>query len=340
MNTGLSRVFWAGLLATAVVWTSEISMAAEQSYGLVIHGGAGTLKRESMPPETEAAIREAMADALHAGHRILAGGGGSLDAVIAAVSLLEDSPLFNAGKGSVYTWEETHELDASLMRGSDLAAGAVAAVRNVRNPIKLARRVMEDSPHVMLAGEGAELFAQEVGEELVDNTWFDTDFRLEQLHQAKKQADPSAMLNPLATDNKFGTVGAVALDKDGNLAAATSTGGTTAKRWGRVGDSPIIGAGTYADNNSCAVSATGHGELFIRHTVAHDICARLAYQDISLAEAAEYVVMEKLVAGGGDGGVIAIDAQGNISMPFNTEGMYRGFRLGADDPVVQIFKDE
>jgi len=340
MNIRFFGAGFAGLATTALIWASGVSMASEQVYGLVIHGGAGTLTRENLPAETETALRKTLADALHAGHRILAGGGRSLDAVIASVSVLEDSPLFNAGKGAVYTWEETHELDASLMDGRDLAAGAVAAVRNVRSPIELARRVMDDSPHVMLAGVGAELFAQEVGVELVENSWFDTEFRLEQLHIAKQETDPAALLNPLAVENKFGTVGAVALDKDGNLAAATSTGGTTAKRWGRVGDSPLIGAGTYADNNSCAVSATGHGEYFIRHAVAHDICARLAYQKVSLAEAAEYVVMEKLADAGGDGGVIAIDRDGNIAMPFNTEGMYRGHRLGADDPVVRIFKEE
>ncbi len=337
------RLYGASLAIVAMMTgllTGGVSMADENAYGLVIHGGAGTLTRENLPPETEAAIRKALGDALYAGHRMLAGGGDSMDAAIAAVVILEDSPLFNAGRGSVYTWEETHELDASLMDGRDLSAGAVAAVRNVRNPILLARKVMEDSPHVMLAGEGAELFAREAGVELVDNSWFDTDFRLEQLHKAKKESDPSAMLNPLALDNKFGTVGAVALDRHGNLAAATSTGGTTGKRWGRVGDSPIIGAGTYADNASCAVSATGHGEYFIRHTVAHDVCARMAYREEPLSVAADYVVMDKLDRAGGDGGVIAIDARGNIAMPFNTEGMYRGYRVGSDDPVVLIFRDQ
>lgn len=315
-------------------------MASEQVYGLVIHGGAGTLTRKNLPPETETAIREALTDALHAGHRILSGGGSSMDAVVAAVSVLEDSPLFNAGKGSVYTWDETHELDASLMNGENLACGAVASVRNVRNPITLARKVMEDSPHVMMAGEGAERFAETVGVELVENDWFNTDFRLQQLRKAKLANDPSAMLNPLESETKYGTVGAVALDKDGNLAAATSTGGTTGKRWGRVGDSPIIGAGTYANNKSCAVSATGHGEHFIRYVVAHDICARVEHQGVSLADAAEFVVMERLAEAGGDGGVIAMDTQGNITMPFNSEGMYRGYRQGTGDPVVQIFKEE
>ncbi|MBT8135740.1 MAG: isoaspartyl peptidase/L-asparaginase [Gammaproteobacteria bacterium] len=340
MNTGILSVVRTILAAATIVLASGVSVAAEDNYGLVIHGGAGTIERKNLTPEAEEQIRAVLTDALHAGHRILAGGGDSVDAVVAAVTVMEDSPLFNAGRGSVYTWEETHELDASLMDGRDLGAGAVAAVRNVRNPIVLARRVMEDSPHVMLAGVGAEEFALESGVELVDNSWFNTDFRLQQLNKAKKAADPQAMLNPLDADDKFGTVGAVALDKSGNLAAATSTGGTTAKRWGRVGDSPIIGAGTYADNASCAVSATGHGEYFIRHAVAHDICARFAYQDTSLVAAADYVVMEKLVAAGGSGGVVAIDTKGNIAMPFNSEGMYRGYRLGAGNPVVLIFKED
>ncbi len=315
-------------------------MSTERAYGLVIHGGAGTLLRKNLTVATETAIRETLTDALHAGHRILSGGGESLDAVIAAVTILEDSPLFNAGKGAVYTWEGTHELDASLMDGRDLSAGAVAGVRNVRNPIELARRVMTDSPHVMLVGEGAEAFAREVGVELVENSYFDTEFRWQQLQRKKETTDPDAMLNPLGLEHKFGTVGAVALNQHGNLAAATSTGGTTAKRWGRVGDSPLIGAGTYADNRSCAVSATGHGEHFIRHVVAHDICARMTYQGTSLAEAAEFVIMEKLAKAGGDGGVIAIDSKGNIVLPFNTPGMYRGYRLGSDKPVVLTFKDK
>ncbi len=252
--------------------------------------------------------------------------------------VLEDSPLFNAGKGSVYTWEGSHELDASLMDGRDLSAGAVAGVRHIRNPIELAHHVMNESPHVLLIGEGAELFAREVGVELVENSYFDTEFRLQQLHKKKEIIDPDAMLNPLGLDSKYGTVGAVALDKSGNLAAATSTGSTTAKRWGRVGDSPLIGAGTYADNRSCAVSATGHGEYFMRHVVAHDICAKMVYQDTSLAAAAEFVIMEKLAEAGGEGGIIAIDRQGNIALPFNTAGMYRGYQLGSAQPVMQIFK--
>ena len=315
------------------------SMADDNTFGLAVHGGAGTLTRDKLDADTERAIRASLDESLAAGYAILARGGSALDAVIEAVRILEDSPLFNAGKGSVYTWDETHELDASLMVGSTHAAGAVAAVRNVRNPILLARKVMEDSPHVMLAGEGAESFAREVGVELVDNDWFGTEFRLEQLRKAKAADDMRSMLNPLAADNKFGTVGAVALDRNGELAAATSTGGTTGKRWGRVGDSPIIGAGTFADAG-CAVSATGHGEYFIRHAVAHDICARRAYRQISLQDAADEVVMDVLVKAGGDGGVIAIDGSGAIAMPFNSEGMYRGYRRNGEAAVVQIFGDE
>lgn len=329
------------LLTTLVVagCGSVQSMADESTYGLVIHGGAGTLTRDKLDADTEREIRARLEESLAAGHAILARGGSALDAVVESVRILEDSPLFNAGKGAVYTWNETHELDASLMVGSTRAAGAVAAVTNVRNPILLARKVMEESPHVLLAGEGAESFAREVGVQLVDNDWFDTEFRLEQLREAKRSDDLRSMLNPLAADNKYGTVGAVALDRHGELAAATSTGGTTAKRWGRVGDSPIIGAGTYADDG-CAVSATGHGEFFIRHAVAHDICARRRYRQVPLAAAADEVVMDVLVRAGGDGGVIAIDRSGAIAMPFNSDGMYRGYRRAGEPAVVRIFGDE
>lgn len=329
------------LLTTLVVagCGSVQSMADESTYGLVIHGGAGTLTRDKLDADTEREIRARLEESLAAGHAILARGGSALDAVVESVRILEDSPLFNAGKGAVYTWNETHELDASLMVGSTRAAGAVAAVTNVRNPILLARKVMEESPHVLLAGEGAESFAREVGVQLVDNDWFDTEFRLEQLREAKRSDDLRSMLNPLAADNKYGTVGAVALDRRGELAAATSTGGTTAKRWGRVGDSPIIGAGTYADDE-CAVSATGHGEFFIRHAVAHDICARRRYRQVPLAAAADEVVMDVLVRAGGDGGVIAIDRSGAIAMPFNSDGMYRGYRRAGEPAVVRIFGDE
>ena len=327
------------VLAASCGVRSETGVAEQQTYGLAIHGGAGTLTREKLTPEVEKTIRAKLSEAMAAGHGMLADGGTSLDAVVATLRILEDSPLFNAGKGAVYTWEETHELDASLMTGHDKAAGAVAGVRNVRNPIELARRVMEDSPHVMLAGEGAEAFARKAGVELVDNSYFDTDFRFEQLQRARERAGDRALLNPLWTENKFGTVGAVAVDRHGNLAAGTSTGGTTAKRWGRIGDSPVIGAGTYADER-CAISATGHGEYFIRYTVAHDVCARMAYLNVPLAEAADTVVNQILADAGGDGGIIAIDRDGNVAMPFNTRGMYRGYRVGNGDPVVQIFAEE
>lgn len=326
-------------LSACSVSENETPMSTEQTFGLVIHGGAGTLTRDKLSPAHEKQIRQALQASLAAGYEILARGGSSLDAVVAAVVLLEDSPLFNAGKGAVYTWEETHELDASLMVSDGQRAGAVASVRHVRNPIVLARKVMEESPHVMLAGEGADQFARKVGVELVENSWFDTEFRLEQLREAKKAEDLRGHLNRLDVEKKFGTVGAVAVDKSGALAAATSTGGTTAKRWGRVGDSPLIGAGTYADAE-CAVSATGHGEYFIRHAVAHDICARRAYLNVPLSSAADMVVMDILVAAGGEGGVVAIDRHGNIAMPFNSEGMYRGYQLGNAAPVTQIFGDE
>ena len=321
--------------------TTEEPDVAEARFGLAVHGGAGTLRRSEISGEQERAVREALTRALDAGHAILAAGGTSLDAVTEAVAILEDSPLFNAGRGSVYTHDRAHELDASIMNGADLAAGAVAGVRRIRNPIRLARAVMEASDHVMLAGEGAERFAAARGIDFVDNDFFHTDRRLEQLEQAirRERGGDAAIVNPLAADEKFGTVGAVALDRHGNLAAATSTGGMTNKRWGRIGDSPVIGAGTYADNASCAVSATGHGEYFIRHAVAHDICARVRYLGESVDVAAATVVGDTLVKAGGSGGVIALDRNGAVAMPFNTEGMYRGFRRGNEAAVTAIYSD-
>lgn len=290
---------------------------------IAIHGGAGTINRDTLAPETEAGIRAALLEAVQAGHEVLATGGTSLDAVARAVTLLEDSPHFNAGKGSVFNAQGKHEMDASIMDGGTLEAGAVAAVRSIRNPVVLARKVMTDSPHVMLIGEGAEEFARSQGITFENDAYFYTEHRWQQLLQARASDNPEAHLVSESPDRWLSTVGAVALDAHGNLAAATSTGGTTNKRWGRVGDSPIIGAGTFADNRSCAVSATGHGEFFIRAAVAKDICARVQYQGVSVAEAAQAVVMGDLIKMGGEGGVIAIGPGGDIALTFNTPGMYR-----------------
>jgi beta-aspartyl-peptidase (threonine type) len=316
-------------------------------WGIAIHGGAGVLDRASLSPEREAEMRAVLAASLQAGHGILAKGGSSLDAVTAAIRILEDSPLFNAGKGAVFTHEGTNELDAALMNGHTREAGAVAGLRHVRNPIALARAVMEKSPHVMMIGEGAERFAEQEGIALVPESYFYTEERWQALQRAlaaeKKAPSPpgkpqSFWESPAGRDHKFGTVGAVALDQAGHLAAGTSTGGMTNKRIGRVGDSPIIGAGTYADED-CAVSATGHGEYFIRYTVARDVCARVEYSGMGLATAADRVVMDTLVKAGGEGGIIAMDAQGNVAMPFNSKGMYRGY-MGADGGAsVAIFRD-
>ncbi|HEY6191196.1 MAG TPA: isoaspartyl peptidase/L-asparaginase [Bacteroidota bacterium] len=312
-------------------------------FRLVIHGGAGTISRGQMSPELEKEYRDKLLEALKTGYEILRNDGSSLDAVERVITILEDSPLFNAGKGSVFTHEGTNELDASIMDGKTLKAGSVAAVKHIKNPISLARLVMEKSPHVMLVGEGAETFAKAHGVELVPQGYFYTQKRWDQLQKAlKDEKDSSAgrKAQPADTsEGKHGTVGCVALDKGGNLAAGTSTGGTTNKRFGRVGDSPIIGAGTYANNLTCAVSATGTGEFFIRSVVAHDISALMEYAGMSLQNAADKVVMEKLPKMAGDGGVIAIDKDGNIAMPFNTTGMYRAYIDADGKPVVKIYKE-
>jgi beta-aspartyl-peptidase (threonine type) len=336
------------ILLTLLLPTAALSQTApEPNWGIVIHGGAGTIERGSMTPEMEAQCRERLAAALRAGHDVLEGGGSSLDAVQAAITVMEDSPLFNAGKGAVFTHEGKNELDAAIMDGATRRAGAVARLRHVRNPIQLARAVMERSPHVMLVGDGAEEFALEQGIPLVPESYFYTEARWRSLQRAieeEKRARggaPTAMTEDLwnARTRKFGTVGAVALDRHGNLAAGTSTGGLTDKRWGRVGDSPIIGAGTYADNRCQGSSATGTGEYFIRAVVGHDICALMMYRGLSLKDAAEEVVMKELVAMGGDGGVIAMDRSGNYVTTFNTSGMYRGY-MGKDGrAVVGIYKD-
>ncbi|KAF1715166.1 isoaspartyl peptidase/L-asparaginase [Pseudoxanthomonas yeongjuensis] len=308
-----------------------------QHFTLVIHGGAGVIERDQLSAADEQSIRADLEQALEAGRAILANGGSALDAVEAAVVALEESPRFNAGKGSVYNADGRHELDASLMEGRTRRAGAVAGVETIRNPVKLARAVMEHSPHVMMISAGAEQFADTQPQiERVTNEWFDTDARRAQLdqEQARERAESADADN--LRGKYFGTVGAVALDTHGNLAAATSTGGMTNKRYGRVGDSPLIGAGTWADER-CAVSGTGWGEFFIRNAVAHDIAARMAYGGASLAAAADAVILQRVPELGGDGGAIAVDRDGNIAMPFSTSGMYRGWAKGDGSRGVAIF---
>ncbi len=292
---------------------------------LVIHGGAGTILKENMTAEMEKAYREKLNEALQVGYKMLENGGTSMEAVIASIQVMEKSPLFNSGVGAVYTHEGRNELDASVMDGHTGKAGAVAGVTTIKSPIRAALEVMNNSPHVMMSGPGAEEFAKEQGLEMVDNAYFGTKRRKKALEKAlEKEAEQTSDLLQYQ-DWKYGTVGAVALDKAGNIAAGTSTGGMTNKRYGRIGDSPIIGAGTFAENSSCGVSATGHGEYFIRNAVAYDIAARMKYLHTSVEQSARKVIQEKLVKKGGSGGVICLDREGNIAMEFNTPGMYRGF---------------
>ena len=312
---------------------------SKSSFALVIHGGAGTISPQAMTKEKEIQYRQKLKDALEAGYKVLQKNGSSLDAVIAAINIMEDSPLFNAGKGAVFTYDGTNELDASIMEGKTLQAGAVAGVSHIKNPIDLARLVMEKSPHVLLAGKGAENFARDLGMKMVLDKYFFTQRRFKQLEEIQSRKKKISFFYKSDQIYKFGTVGCVALDKSGDLAAGTSTGGMTNKRYGRVGDSPIIGAGTYANNKTCAVSATGHGEFFIRYAVAHDISALVEYKSMSLKDAADLVVNQKLVAAGGSGGIIAIDKNGNIAMPFNTTGMYRGYKKSDGETMIKIFRD-
>ena len=305
-------------------------------YTLAIHGGAGTIDPDKMTPAKEVAYRNGLMNALQAGEKILSAGGSSLDAVEAAVIQLENDPLFNAGKGSVFTHEGSHEMDASIMRGDTLEAGAAAGVRGVQNPVTLARAIMEKSEHVMLCRDGAEAFAKHIGLPFQNDEYFFDAFRHDQWQHALKE---NVVQLDHADDKKFGTVGAVALDIHGNLAAATSTGGMTNKRWGRVGDSPIIGAGTYANNLNCAISCTGHGEYFIRAVVAYDIACLMEYKGLSLQQACDIVVKDKLVKMGGEGGLIAADALGNLCLPFNSSGMYRGWLKNDIPPTVRIYRD-
>ncbi len=307
----------------------------------VMHGGAGTITRQNMTPEAEKHIRDAMELALRTGHEVLTHGGTSVDAVEKAIRVLEDSPYFNAGKGAVFTHEGRNELDSAIMDGKTMKAGAVAGVTIIKNPISAARAVMEKSPHVLLTGKGAELFATKMGLDIVDPSYFWTESRWKALQRELMREEgmkPHAE-KPEPGDHKYGTVGAVALDENGNLAAGTSTGGTTNKLYGRVGDSPIIGAGTYAANDSVAVSCTGTGEYFIRWTVAYDIAALVKYRGMSVEQAGNEVIHTKLEKVNGDGGAIILDRKGNFAMPFNTEGMYRGW-IGDDGvPHVQFYKD-
>ena len=303
-------------------------------YGLAIHGGAGTLPRAEAGGDKELHYRAGLAAALDAGYAVLQGRGTSLEAVTRAIVSLEDNPLFNAGKGSVFTFDGRNELDAAIMDGSTLKAGAVCGVTHIKNPIELARTVMEHSEFVMLSGEGAEEFALSRGFALVPRSYFHTPERWRQLERIR---GGDAGLSAL-TISHVGTVGAVALDADGRLAAATSTGGMTGKRYNRIGDSPIIGAGTYADDRSCAVSATGHGEIFIRAAVAHDICSRMRFGGRALRDAVREVVLEELPAMRGEGGVIAIDGRGDIAMEFNSEGMFRASRKAGEEAQIAIYR--
>lgn len=323
---------------------------------LLVHGGAGVIRREQMTRALEGRFIAKLGDSLKAGHKVLKSGGTSLDAVVAAVKVLEDSPLFNAGKGAVLTRDRRIELDAAIMDGATLKAGAVGCITNVKNPITAARAVMEHTNHVMLIGKGADVFlrkgAKSYGLTLVEPDYFVTARRVKQLEEAlereaelngsrsgtlKKRGKAAKSIG--FDENKFGTVGAVALDLAGNLAAATSTGGITAKRYGRLGDSPLIGSGTYADNDSCAVSCTGHGEYFIRHVVSYDIAARMKYLSESVSQAAKHVVHTSLGNVGGEGGLIALDRHGNLAMPFNTAGMFRGAITKDGDVCVSIYGD-
>lgn len=307
-------------------------------YGIAVHGGAGTILRSSMTKEKEEAYRLALQEAILAGENILKKGGSSLDAVEHAVRNLEDCPLFNAGKGSVFTHEGKNEMDASIMNGANLMAGAVSGVQHLKNPVTLARCVMERSDHVFLTGSGAIDFARSMQLEFMPPDYFFNSSRYEQLLKAR-QADAVIMDHTPPDDKKFGTVGAVAIDVEGNLAAATSTGGMTNKKHGRVGDSPVIGAGTYANNATCAVSCTGHGEFYIRSVVAYDVSCLMEYKGYTLKQACELVVKEKLVKLGGEGGLIAIDAAGNTELCFNSEGMYRASKMEGEPVFIGIYKD-
>jgi beta-aspartyl-peptidase (threonine type) len=313
-----------------------------ENFGIAVHGGAGTILRSFMSPEKEKIYTDALYEAVFIGNEILSNGGDSLTAVEAAVKNMEDFPLFNAGRGSVFTHDGRHEMDACIMEGKELRAGSIAGVKNIRNPIQLARAVMEKSEHVFLANSGAVAFAKEMNIATEPDDYFFVQQRYDQF-QAALHTDQIVLDHtpvPIITDEKkFGTVGAVALDVYGNIAAATSTGGMTNKRWGRIGDSPVIGAGTYANNQTCGISCTGHGEYFLRAVVAYDISCLMQYKELSLREACDIVIYNKLTKFGGEGGLIAIDTKGNIEMPFNSEGMYRAMKKSGSPLYINIYKD-
>jgi beta-aspartyl-peptidase (threonine type) len=332
------------ILVAVFLFFIGVTINAQRKHALVIHGGAGTILKENMTPEKERAYKAALTLALKTGDSILANGGKAIDAVVAAIKIMEDSPLFNAGKGAVFTNDGKNELDASIMDGSNLKAGAVAGVTNIKNPITAALAVMQKSEHVMMAGKGAEKFAANAGCKIVDPTYFFTKERWESLQKAKhqdanKMDSSNALKTTLFKDYKYGTVGCAALDSYGNIAAGTSTGGMTNKKFGRIGDAPIIGSGTYADNNTCAISCTGWGEYFIRLSMAKAVSDRMELKGMSLQEAANEMIYKKLPVLGGDGGLIGIDKQGNITMAFCTPGMYRGYINLKGEMEVKIYKD-
>ena len=307
-----------------------------QPFSLAIHGGAGTLVKGQMTLEKETAYKEVLELAIDQGYALLKHGASAVDAVAKAVVTLEDSPLFNAGKGSVFTANGTHEMDASIMNGKSLDAGAVSLIHGIKNPIALARDVMEKSDHIFLAGKGAMRFAKSLKYTLEEPAYFYDDFRHKQWQEIK-DTDSFQLDHSTKKESKFGTVGAVACDQQGNLAAATSTGGMTNKRFGRIGDSPIIGVGNYANNKTCAVSCTGSGEFFIKGVVAYDVSCLMEYRGMSLSDAASEVIQKRLLDIGGDGGLIAVDGYGNIAMPFNTEGMYRGSQTSLGEKNISIY---
>mgnify|MGYP003630516235 FL=1 len=326
--------------------SNEPAIVNTENFGIVIHGGAGTILKKNMSDSLEAAYNAKLEEAIRTGHEVLKNGGTSMEAVTASINIMEDSPLFNAGKGAVFTHDETNELDASVMDGKTLNAGAVSGVTTIKNPINLAVAVMDKSEHVMLSGKGAEQFAKEQNIPQVDPSYFYTERRFQSLQRIKEKEKTeldhdgkTAFMDPFIKESKFGTVGCAALDKHGNLAAGTSTGGMTNKRYNRIGDAPIIGAGTYANNATCAVSSTGWGEFFIRAMVAHDISALMEYKGLSLQEAASEVIQKKVPALGGDGGIVAIDKDGNVAMEFNTAGMYRAHMDKNGTLNVKIYKE-